>query len=489
LPAAFILLLLTVAHIVLLTRQMRKKRDDALKLRVQHQELIVLYQKLEAVEAELRNKYNAVSDIAYRDLLTNLPNRGALEKAAAEGTWKEISALILIDIDRFKIINDVYGHTFGDRVLAAFSEKLKKVASDEGLILARLVSDEFAALPASPVGRERAGELAVRIFDCFNEPLLVDSSLIRISLSCGIAIAENRLSDLDLLFKNAYLALNKAKKLGRGKYLLFENTMMAELSEKLSIEEKLQLALDRNEFRLHFQPQFNIESKKICGLEALVRWNDPEQGLRYPNDFIQIAEETGQILFIGEIVLREACRFESRIVKEFGTMIPLSVNVSCHQLGQQDFVEFFRNVTSEFDLKPEYLSIEITESTLIDSFDDSFEKIMKLKELGIGIHLDDFGKGYSSLNYIRNLPIDVVKIDKDFIHDLGESQADTLIESIITMVHKMGKGIIAEGVENQDQWNKLTAFGCETAQGYLMGKPAPEETIVALLRAGLSGAD
>jgi EAL domain-containing protein (putative c-di-GMP-specific phosphodiesterase class I) len=306
----------------------------------------------------------------------------------------------------------------------------------------------------------------------------------RISFSCGVAVT-GAAEPVDTLFKNAYLALIKAKKLGRGKHIFYEAAMMAETTEMQTFEERMKQALERGEFCAYYQPQFDMKTKRICGLEALARWNDPEKGLRFPNEFIQNAEETGQILLIGEAVLRESCAFEARLVREFGRMIPLSVNVSSRQLAQEDFVEFIVNVTAEHGLKPEYLSIEITESTLMNNFIDSIDKMMRLKALGIQIHLDDFGTGYSSLNYMKNLPIDVVKIDKAFIHDLGNCQSDYLIEFIISLAHKLGKSIIAEGVESREQWEQLSAYRCDSAQGFYMGKPAPDEVIVSLLRTAL----
>jgi EAL domain-containing protein (putative c-di-GMP-specific phosphodiesterase class I) len=366
--------------------------------------------------------------------------------------------------------------------LVGIADRLGAIAAEEAHALVWLEDEELAALLMKKTDKEQAERLITRIYEAFKAPMLNQNSLLRISASCGIAIAETENDSVETLFRNACHALNRAKKLGRGKHLFYDKTMMAELDEIQHVEDELQRALENGEFCAYYQPQFDMYTKKIVGFEALARWNDPVKGLRYPGEFIEVAEETGQILHIGETVLREACAFETRIVQEFGQTVPMSVNISAHQLEQNDFAEFIQNITAEHGLLPEYLSIEITESMLMNNFIDAIDKIIKLKELGIKVHLDDFGTGYSSLNYIKNMPIDVVKIDKAFIQDLGNPQADHLIEFIISLVHKLGKKIIAEGVETEEQWDQLSSYSCDAVQGYYMGKPVPEEVVLSLLR-------
>ena len=475
----FTLLALTI---LVLSYNIGKRKKAERTIKAKHAELSALYSQLEAAEEQLRCNYNEIREMAFHDPLTKLSNRAWLEDTIRSDIWASITALIVIDIDKFKNINDGFGHNVGDLVLIDVSEKLKNIAEQEKCYITRLESDEFAILYTREIVINELEEFMVRLHKLVLEPVYIGGFLMKVGFSIGAALRSDTAQKIDSLIRQAYLAVYAAKIRDKDRYCIFEDTLENKLHERLEIEGELQRAITHGELCLYYQPQFDMKTHEITGVEALLRWNNPEKGLIYPNEFIQIAEESRLIIQIGDIVFNEACRFSARLLSELDKSLRISINVSSHQLRQHDFLDNIRQLISKCNYRHTFLAVEITETALIQDFEDSIYKLNELKAMGIHIHLDDFGTGYSSLNYIKALPIDVLKIDRTFIHDLGIQQDNDIIEFIIGLAHKLGIQIIAEGVETEEQWDILSLFGCDTVQGYLKGRPMPEDEIIKLLR-------
>lgn len=422
----------------------------------------------------------SIIKLAYFDTLTGLPNRSELRKRLemhmAENVGK--AAVIFLDIDDFKFINDSYGHSIGDRVIVEVGKRLRTIIT-EGGILVRQSGDEFTILLGKVASREEIIEFAESIIDCFEKGFDFGDIAFNLSVSAGIAVFPDDGENFEELTKNADTALYKAKDLGKKNYVFFEKSMNDAFVERIVLESNLRKALTNNEFILYYQPQVNAVTGRIVGFEALIRWISPELGFVSPIKFIFAAEESGLIVPIGKWVLKTACLFIKKLVSEGNEDLKVSVNISVIQLMQDDFVDVVLNTLQETQLDPGHLGIEITETVLMESFESNLKKLGQLRERGIKVSLDDFGKGYSSLTYLKQLPIDTLKIDKTFIDDILNDKG--LTESIVMIAHKMGLSVVAEGVETREQLEHLTRSSCNIIQGYLFSKPVPEHDIVSLI--------
>ena len=413
---------------------------------------------------------------AYHDLLTGLPNRllfkDRLNLAMAQAKRsRQKLAVMFLDLDRFKVVNDSLGHVVGDQLLQSVANRLGKCVR-EGDTLARLGGDEFTLLLPQVVHQEGAANTAKKILNVLARPFFIAGQDHHFSASIGIAIYPDDGDSVDSLIKNADIAMYHVKDLGRNNYAFFTQVKNTAYSDRLSLESDLRKAITNNELELYYQPQVNTMSGGIVGMEALIRWNHPLRGLLYPADFIPLAEETGLIGVIGEWVLQTAC-IQSRSWQAAGMLpIRMSVNLSAHQIEQQNFLDTMVDLLKDTGLASQYLEIEITESAMMKDIEKTQDKLRQLAALGVRISVDDFGTGYSSLSYLKNLPIHSIKIDQSFIRDIAAGETET---SIVTAMIQIAKGLklrlIAEGVETDYQLAFLRSNHCEECQGFLFSRP------------------
>ena len=418
---------------------------------------------------------------AYHDPLTQLPNRVLIKRetdkalARARADHQEIAVMIM-DIDRFKNINDSMGHTAGDELLVAFAERLKRFTSRRD-ILSRFAGDEFVFLLASGGHglRDKLPEIIERLDRSFFEPFVIGNRTVRITASKGIAMfPEDGENFLDLL-KHADAAMYHAKHRKAGSFAFFDQTLQNALLVEMETEQNLLEALDREEFELHYQPSIHLPTGGVIGAEALIRWRRPEHRLIMPDQFIPIAEMTGYIEPIGNWVLKRACEDYLRWRRQGLPMNFVSVNVSSIQLKNPDFVQTVKDVLEQTGMAPRTLELEITETAFIEDFENSLAKLKQIQQLGVQVAVDDFGTGYASLKYLKELPANRIKIDRLFIKDLPDSHNDmAIVSSLITLTDELGLGLIAEGIETEAQRRYLMQAGVVMAQGYLMSRPLPE---------------
>jgi len=436
---------------------------------------------------DLRDRRQAERQIrflAHHDPLTGLPNRAAfnerLERVfAEEGPAREAFAVIVMDLDRFKIVNDTLGHGVGDALLVKAARRLR-AALRQGDLVCRLGGDEFAIVQTGAEQPRAVTGLAMRLVELLSRPFLIQGQVLNIGASVGIALHPQDGQDAATLARNADLALYRAKAEGRGGYRFFEAEMDTRMQQRRRLEVELRTALAGRQFHLLYQPLLDTATSEVVGFEALVRWHHPERGLISPADFIPIAEETGLIVPIGEWVLREACREATRWPG--GTSI--AVNLSPLQFRSQGLVQAVRNACTAAGLDPSRLELEITESVLLQDSAATLETLRELKALGARVSMDDFGTGYSSLSYLRSFPFDKIKIDRSFVIDVtAREDAAAIVRAIIGLGRSLGMKTTVEGVETDEQLAHVRAEGCDQVQGYVVSRPLTAEAAAALLHA------
>ncbi|WP_051330767.1 bifunctional diguanylate cyclase/phosphodiesterase [Aneurinibacillus terranovensis] len=427
---------------------------------------------------------------AYHDMLTGLPNRvlfnDRLDQAIDHSSCNNKKlAVMFIDLDQFKRINAMFGHCIGDDLLQAVAECLKRCIRESDTI-ARFGGDEFMILLPEVFHEQDAVTVAEKIIEALRQPLMLGDRELFISSSIGISVYPADGNDSKTLIKNADTAMYHAKKQGRNNYQLYRSLMNDdEAFERLTLENSLRKALQKDEFLVYYQPQINLHTGEIIGMEALVRWQNPELGMVPPVKFIPLAEDTGLIIPLGEWVLRAACTQNKAWQLAGYPPIRVAVNLSMLQFKQSDMVGTIVRVLQETGLDPRYLEVEITESMLMENPDATLGTLKQLKAIGIRISLDDFGTGYSSLNYLKRLSIDTLKIDQSFVRDIATDADDrAIVNSIIHLAHSMNLRVIAEGVETTEQLNFLRSHQCDEIQGYLIGYPLPAGEFVHLMRTG-----
>ncbi|HMR32038.1 MAG TPA: EAL domain-containing protein [Geminicoccaceae bacterium] len=426
-------------------------------------------------------------NLAYLDPLTGLPNRllfhdrlvQAMERARRS---HQILAVLLVDLDRFKLINDSLGLEKGDQVLRAVAERLGRTLRRSDTV-ARLGGDEFMLLVASAANAEAAGKVAQKVLDTLRPPFNVNGHELTTSASIGIALFPHDGDDADTLIKNADTALSRAKEQGRNHFQFYTNDMNAMAFERLMLESRLRKALEQGELVLYYQPQVSLQTGRIVGVEALVRWFHPDLGMVPPAEFIPLAEETGLIVPIGEWVLRTACR-DGRRWQELGFKpLRVAVNLSARQFQQRDLVDVVARVLDETLLPATDLELELTESVIMRDAAESVRRLRELTALGIHLAVDDFGTGYSSLGYLRTFPIRSLKIDRSFIRDIDrDPNGAAIAQAIIALASSLSLKAIAEGVETREQLDMLRGWGCEEMQGYYFCRPVPADELLSLLR-------
>ncbi|HJV17025.1 MAG TPA: EAL domain-containing protein [Bacillales bacterium] len=422
-----------------------------------------------------------IRHMAYHDSLTDLPNRRLLNeqltiKLNHAKRNNQTLVIMYLDIDRFKYINDSLGHFIGDKVLQVVANRLKENLS-EGDLLARVGGDEFNII-LSNLNRENSLEMTENILEKFKQPIHIDNYELYITTSIGISIFPYDGEDSSVLMKNADAALYRAKEQGKNKYKVFHSGMNIQSYKTFTLQNELRKAIERKELALVYQPRINIETGTVVGAEALLRWNHPNWGTIPPADFIPLAEETGQIIEIGEWVLKTVCK-QMKEWEESGLVpIRIAVNFSAQQFLQKELIDNIKKTLREMDIDPNLIEIEITESVLMGNEDHIIKTLNQLRNLGIWISIDDFGMGYSSLNYLRRFPVNILKIDKSFIRDIFNPLSDcrALISTIITLAHSLNMSVIAEGVETEEQLTVLRNFKCFEIQGYYFSPPiVPKE--------------
>ena len=434
---------------------------------------------------ERRRNEARIAHMARHDALTDLPNRTALRehgldmlgKVRGDAETKRL-AILCLDLDRFKAVNDSHGHGAGDALLRAVSERLcARVRT--GDLVARLGGDEFAVLHRV-AGEAGALALAERMIALVSTPYELEGYTVEIGMSVGIAIADDDADDIDRLLKNADTALYHAKGKGRGTACLFEAAMDETAQVRREVERDLADALKNGMFEVHYQPLVNLGSGQVTGMEALVRWRHPERGLISPATFIPVAEETGLIVALGEWVLNQACRD----AVTWPDRLSIAVNVSAVQLRHRTFAQTVLLALAASGLQPDRLELEITESVLLDDTEANLETLHLLRRTGIRISMDDFGTGYSSLTYLRRFPFDKIKIDRSFVQDAGEAtEADLIIRALVGLGSSLGITTLVEGIETEEQLAAVRAEGCLEAQGFLFSRPLPAREIAAMLAA------
>ncbi|MCF6149382.1 MAG: EAL domain-containing protein [Candidatus Kuenenia sp.] len=435
--------------------------------------LIIIRDVTERKKSERR-----IRQLAYYDHLTGLPNKVLYldrlkQSMSSAQRSRKILAVMYLDLDRFKTINDTLGHSAGDRLLKIVSERLVQLLRQEDTVT-RIGGDEFTVLLPGLSQVKYAAVIANKILETIRQPLVLNSYEINISSSIGIAIYPNDGTDAELLLKNADLAMYHAKNQGKDNYQFYAPEMSEKISGQLIMENDLRKALKRDELLVYYQPKINTFTRKIAGVEALIRWKHPEKGFIEPAEFIRSAEFSGLIIPIGEWVLYTACK-QNKAWQDAGhEPFSIAVNLSAGQFQQKDLVEMVSSILKETGMESNYLELEVTESTAMKDVYASSEKMKSLNDIGVSITIDDLGTGYSSLSYLKKFPIRSLKIDQAFVRDVTTDKNDAaIVTAIIAMAKGLKLKVVAEGVETREQFDFLRQHQCDELQGYLFGKPVP----------------
>ena len=465
-------------------------RPDGIHIDVETLAFETTYQGEKATQVILRDitrrkkAEEKINHFAYYDALTGLPNRNYLYRYLKESMERtkersQMMAVMFLDLDRFKMINDAFGHSFGDVLLQQVSNRLQECLGNEGIV-ARYGGDEYIIV-FEHQKTDDVPQLAEQILHKFSIPFTIQDRQTYISPSIGISVYPTDGDDVDLLIKNADTAMYFAKESCRNNYQFYRSSLNSSNSRKMELENGLRNAIENNEFMLYYQPQVNLISNQIIGLEALIRWKHPEYGFVSPTEFIPIAEETGLIVTFGQWVLHQACQQNKRWQDQGFPPVRIAVNVSAVQFRNIYFIDVVKQVLQDTKLDPAYLELEITESVM-QHVEDTTSIMMELKGLGVHLAMDDFGKGFSSLNYLRNFPIDKLKIDKSFVDEINvRLNGEIIVNTIINLGNSLGFEVIAEGIVNDQQKSFLLQNNCHLGQGYLFSKPVPAEEIERIL--------
>ena len=420
------------------------------------------------------------------DALTGLPNRSLLHErlrhAMTAHRHERHIAVVFLDLDHFKFVNDGLGHSTGDQLIREVAERLKSSVR-EGDTVARLGGDEFVLVLSDQPG-DGAVQLAMqRVLDAVGQPVTLEGQEFSVTCSAGISLYPRDGNDGETLLRNADAAMYRAKAAGRNNFHFYKAEMNRSVNERLTMEHNLRRALERMEFELHYQPRIDLRSRAMVGAEALVRWRHPSAGLVYPDRFISIAEETGLIVPLGEWVMRTACAQNRAWQNDGYEAISVSVNLSLRQFKQQSLVRSVQRILLDTGLAAEHLEVELTESMVMHDAEGAITTLRALRELGVHVAVDDFGTGYSSLSYLKRLPLAALKIDQTFVRDISESHGDrgVLAQAIIALGHNLRLRVVAEGVEKAEQVAFLEEHGCDEVQGIHFGRPVPAAEFQALL--------
>lgn len=437
------------------------------------------------MEAQLLEKQQHLDHLAHHDQLTGLPNRlflaahlpGAIEEAKCSGS---MLAVLFLDLDRFKHINDSRGHETGDKLLKAVAQRIRTTTRTDDIVV-RMGGDEFIVVLKTVSTSEQINETASRITDALAAPVLIDGRPLVTTASIGVSLFPRDGSSMGELLRQSDTAMYQAKDRGRNNYQLFSPVMERKLKERIAVESSLRAALQARQLDVHYQPIVDIESHRVVALETLLRWRHPSLGFIPPERFVAVAEETGLIVPIGEFVLERAIQDAARWRAAGSMVVPIAVNISAVQLQRSDLAATIARLARTHEVSPNMLQLELTESAVFErresrNGDSSQDAIARLRELGTRIAIDDFGTGYSSLSYLKRWRVDYLKIDRSFVRDLVTDMSDlAIVEAIIAMAKHLNIEVVAEGIEGWQQLEKLRQLGCPYAQGFLLARPAPFE--------------
>lgn len=459
-------------------------------------QIALLKQVNKSLEAEIANRKSVegeLTQMAYFDRLTNLPNRFVLNECLQRSLSRRpkehntFDALLFIDVDDFKLINDSLGHNAGDELLVKVASRLQEhmrcydiTATNQVPMAARLGGDEFVVLVEDLHSPHEAALIAKRIGEILSFPYTICEHNVTVSTSIGIAIVDGTVANSEEVFRNADIAMYHAKACGKNRFALFDNAMHNSVVSRLENERDLRAAIENEEFELHFQPIVSLDSMLVTNFEALIRWRKADGKLVPPDQFIKLAEETGLIVPIGRWVIESACRTLQKWDEQYGgnSNVSISVNVSRRQFAEEDFLEDFRSILRRFCIPGNRLHIEVTESVVMQNPMKVVERLQELQKLGIHIHMDDFGTGHSSLSCLHQFPLNILKIDRSFISTMQASSSySAIVETIINLAHNLGLEVTAEGIETNEQLCKLQSLGCKFGQGYYFAKPLPVDQV------------
>ena len=421
-----------------------------------------------------------IHQMAFYDTLTSLPNRALfgdrLRHMLTDASWHhQLAGVMMLDLDRFKTVNDTMGHPAGDELLRETASRLGTCVRAYDTV-ARLGGDEFAILLPEVRSGDDLGRVATKMLEALNQPFLVDGKEVFISCSIGIALYPSDSTETDDLLKFADSAMYSAKRSGRNKFRFYSKELTESANERLTLESGLRYAIEREELRLYYQPKVRLDDGTLIGSEALLRWAHPQRGMVQPDKFIGIAEDSGLIVEIGEWVLHEACRAAYTWNGADKPLHKVAINLSARQFQAGALVNTVCRALEETGCHPEWVELEITESLLVDEESEVLETLKAFRSLGISIAIDDFGTGYSSLSYLARFPVDTLKIDRSFVRGITtDHYSAELVRAIMTIAHSLGYQVVAEGVETEKEAAILRTHGCEIAQGYLYGKPLPQQ--------------
>jgi diguanylate cyclase (GGDEF)-like protein len=415
------------------------------------------------------------------DALTGLPNRSLFfdrlnQAVISARREKWLLGLLFVDLDRFKAVNDTFGHVMGDEILQEVGERLKECVRDSDTV-ARLGGDEFVVLAQDLAEVNDAALVADKIIEQMAMPFSINGRKVTLGASIGITIYPEDTNSAEEMMRNADMAMYRAKEGGRNRYQFFTVGMQEQVKERVELEQDLRQAIERNEFELHYQPILDAESGALTSVEALLRWQHPKKGMISPEVFIPLAEDGGMIIAIGNCVIEEACR-QLREWRDDGFDFTVSVNVSSRQLSKEFSHWVLSSILKEHRVRGEWITLEITEGLLMDDSPEVMEWLNGFKNLGISLSIDDFGTGYSSLSYLKRFPVDVLKIDRSFVRGLPGDEGDaSLVDAILAMAQSLGVQVVAEGVETEEQSRFLKNLGCDRLQGFYYGKPMPDSEL------------
>jgi len=435
------------------------------------------------IESQLLEKQQHLDHLAHHDQLTGLPNRlylaAHLPEAIAESRRTGATlAVLFLDLDRFKHINDSRGHEVGDKLLKTVAQRIRTTVRTEDLVV-RMGGDEFIVVLKNVKSPQLVNEMATRINEALGAPVIVDGRALVTTVSIGVSLYPRDGTDIGELLRHSDTAMYQAKDRGRNNFQLFSPVMDRKLKERIAVEASLRTAIEQKQLDVHYQPIIDIETHRVTGLEALLRWKHPLHGFVAPGRFIGVAEETGLIVPIGEFVLDRVMDDTARWREMGWSPVPVAVNISAVQLQRSDTPGTIRRLLQLHGLKPHMLQVELTESALFEhrearAGESSQDAISQLRELGVRIAIDDFGTGYSSLSYLKRWRVDYVKIDRSFVRDLVTDMSDlAIVGAIIAMARHLNIQVVAEGIEGWQQLEKLRQLNCNLAQGYLFAKPTP----------------
>jgi diguanylate cyclase (GGDEF)-like protein len=435
---------------------------------------------------ELKVREEQYRRLAQYDSLTGLPNRALLYDRLEHGITqarrhRSLLAVLFIDIDRFKYVNDTFGHSAGDDLLKQVAERFSGCVRGEDTV-GRLSGDEFAIV-LGRIGAARDGAtVATKVVESLNRPFQLQGVDLFVTASIGITVFPSDGTDRDALIRNADVAMYRAKERGRNNYQFYTPEMNNRTREMLDMQNALRAALDRDELVLHYQPKIDIATGRVSGIEALLRWAHPKRGLIPPAEFMPMLEETGLIVQAGEWVLRSICRQLSAWRRDGTKAVPVAMNLSARQFLAPDLGQSIRAALEEHALDPELLEIEITESSIMADTEEAIRTLEYLQVLGVRIAIDDFGTGYSSLGYLKRFPLRALKIDRTFVRDITTDADDaTITQAVVSMAHSLNLKVIAEGVESSAQLAFLMRYGCDEVQGYLFSRPIPADECLAFI--------